>query len=101
MHFKGHLLEHVRQMFERQEPHLSVETLPQQAPIEHSVLLELVEVRDPKLPFDAELRRDPDPALGDLPVRFVSPLRDPTDSILDGGPGTGDSVGRMGDFPVL
>ena len=88
-------------MFERQEPHLSVETLPQQAPIEHSVLLELVEVRDPKLPFDAELRRELDPALGDLPVRFVSPLRDPTDSILDGGSGTEDNIGRVGTFPVL
>ena len=54
-------------MFVRQAPHLSVEMLPQQEPVEHNVRLELVEVRDPKLPFDAELRRDPDPALGDLP----------------------------------
>ena len=88
-------------MLVRQEPHLSVEKLPQQVPVEHSVRLELVEVRDPKLPFDTELRWDPDPALGDLPVRFVSPLWDPTDSILDGGPGIGDSVGSTGTFPVL
>ena len=96
----GHLFEQVRQMLVRQEPHLSVEKLPQQAPVEHSVLLELVEVRDPKLPFDAELRRDPDPALGDLPDRFVSPLRDPTDSIPVGGSGITGSVGWTGSFPV-
>ena len=87
-------------MFVRQEPHLSVEMLPQQGPEEHSVLLELVEVRDPRLPFDAELRRELDPALGDLPARFVSPLRGPTASILGGGSGNEVSVGSMGTFPV-
>ena len=88
-------------MLVRQAPHLSVEKLPQQEPVEHNVLLELVEVRDPKLPFDAELRRDPDPALGDLPDLFVSLLRDPTDSKLGGGPWGGGSIGRMGSFPVF
>ena len=88
-------------MLARQPPHLSVEKLPQQEPVEHSVLLELVEVREPKLPFDVELRRDPDPGLGDLPVRFVSPLRELTASQFGGGSGTGGNIGRMGSFPVV
>ena len=88
-------------MLVRHEPHLSVEKLPQQELAEHIVLLELVEVREPELPFDAELRRDPELALGDLPDLFVSPLRDPTDSKLGGGPSGGGSIGRMGSFPVF
>ena len=87
-------------MWARQEPHLSVETLPQQEIVEQRVRLELVEVREPMLPFEAELRLDPDPGLGDLPGRFVSPLRDPDESKMDGGSGTAGIVGRTGNFPA-
>ena len=88
-------------MLVRHEPHLSVEKLPQQELAEHIVLLELVQVREPELPFDAELRRDPELALGDLPDLFVSPLRNPTASKLGGGTSGGGSIGRMGSFPVV
>ena len=62
--------------------------------------LELVEVREPRLPFEAELRLDPDPGLGDFPERFVSPLRDTDESNAGGGPGAAGIVGRTGNFPA-
>ena len=88
-------------MLVRHEPHLSVEKLPQQELAEHIVLLELVEVREPELPFDAELRRDPELALGDLPDLLVSPLRNPHAWKSGSGTSGGGSVGRMGSFPVV
>ena len=88
-------------MLVRHELHLSVEKLPQQELAEHIVFLELVEVREPELPFDVVLRRDPELALGDLPDLFVSPLRNPTDSKSGGGTSGDGSVGRTGSFPVV
>ena len=64
MHPKGHRLMHDGQMLERQPPHLSLAKFPQQPSTEHIVLLEAVEVLellDPILPLDAELRLELDP----------------------------------------
>ena len=70
MHPSGHLFEHDKHMLERQPPHLSVATFPQQPSTEHIVLLEAVDVLellDPTLPLDTELRLELDPeGLGDL-----------------------------------
>ena len=63
---------HDGQMLERQPPHLSLAKFPQQPSTEHIVLLEAVDVLellDPTLPLDAELRLELDPCgFGDLVV---------------------------------
>ena len=60
-------------MFVRQPPHLSLAKLPQQPSMEHIVLLDemdVLELLDPTLPLDAELRLELDPCgFGDLVVR--------------------------------
>ena len=70
LHPNGHLFEHDEHILERQPPHLSLAKFPQQPSIEHIVLLEAVDVLellDPTLPLDAELRLELDPdGLGDL-----------------------------------
>ena len=70
LHPKGHRLQHGEHILERQPPHLSLAKFPQQPSIEHIVLLEAVDVLellDPTLPLDAELRLELDPCgLGDL-----------------------------------
>ena len=59
-------------MFARQPPHLSLAKLPQQPSMEHIVLLDemdVLELLDPTLPLDAELRLELDPCgFGDLVI---------------------------------
>ena len=81
MHPSGHLFEHDEHILERQPPHLSLAKFPQQPSTEHIVFLEAVDVLellDPTLPLDAELRLELDPdGLGDLVVRLrmtIGPL---------------------------
>ena len=70
LHPSGRPFEHEGQMLERQPPHLSLAKLPQQPSTDHIVLLEemdVLELLDPTLPLDAELRLELDPCgLGDL-----------------------------------
>ena len=70
LHPNGHPFEHDEHILERQPPHLSLAKFPQQPSIEHIALLEAVDVLellDPTLPLDAELRLELDPCgLGDL-----------------------------------
>ena len=70
MQFNGHFFEHDEQILERHPPHLSFAKFPQQPSTEHIVLLEAVDVLellDPTLPLDAELRLELDPdGFGDL-----------------------------------
>ena len=72
LHPSGHPFEHDEHILERQPPHLSLAKFPQQPSIEHIVLLEAVdalELLDPTLPLDAELRLELDPCgFGDLVV---------------------------------
>ena len=72
LHPSGHTFEQEGQMLERQPPHLSLAKFPQQPSIEHMILLEAVDVLellDPTLPLDAELRLELDPCgFGDLVV---------------------------------
>ena len=72
LHPSGHPFEQEGQIFVRQPPHLSLAKLPQQPSTEHIVLLEemdVLELLDPTLPLDAELRLELDPCgFGDLVV---------------------------------
>ena len=72
MHPSGHLFEHDEHMLERHPPHLSLAKFPQQPSTEHIALLDAVDVLellDPTLPLDTELRLELDPdGLGDFVV---------------------------------
>ena len=72
MHPSGRLFEHDEHILERQPPHLSLAKFPQQPSTEHIVFLEAVDVLellDPTLPLDTELRLELDPdGLGDFVV---------------------------------
>ena len=94
---------HDGQMLERQPPHLSLAKFPQQPSTEHIVLLEAVDVLEllePALPLDAELRLELDPVgLGDFAVLFgmtIGPFAFASCCKVGGG----GMTGRIGAFPV-
>ena len=103
MHPKGHRLMHDGQMLERQPPHLSLAKFPQQPSTEHIVLLEAVDVLEllePTLPLDAELRLELDPVgLGDFAVLLgitIEPLPFASGCSVGGG----GTMGKIGALPV-
>ena len=94
------------QTWRRQPPHLSVAKFPQHPSVEQSVLLDPVDVLEPTLPRDSELRRE-DPGLGDfvdLLVMVALPLEPALVESCFGGGGTRGKTGVSGKIwalPVL
>ena len=98
LQFKRHFFEREGQIWARQPPHLSLEKFPQQPSVEHIVFLELVDVLDPPLPLDTELRRELEPGFGDLVALLgMTILLHELDA---SGVGGGGNNGQIGSLPV-